>query len=163
MIQIGPMVQNEEKSTTNPDEGMSLFIRRAGQILAVSYPTLALATGFRAVYRLCCKPEITYFLPPALSLVAALCYLVATVGFKYRAKWAWQLSVFVLGFETLMTAVVGTLSFILPDLIGHTVWRWYGIDYGFFPLFQPLLGIAWLFHPQILTTYGIQLTKKRIV
>lgn len=142
---------------TNRENVMSNFIRRAGQILAVSYPTLALATGFRAVYRLCCKPDVVDFLPPILSLVAALCYFLATFGFKYRERWAWWLSVNVLGFETAMTLIIGTLSLTNPELVGRTVWRLFGIDYGFFPLFQPLLGIAWLFHPQIIAAYGISL------
>lgn len=142
------------------ESGMSNFIRRAGQILAVSYPTLALSTGFRAAYQLCCKPEVTDNVPALLSLLAALCYLLATFGFKYRQRWAWRLSVGVLGFETLMTFIIGTISIISPELVGRTVWRWYGIDYGFFPLFQPLLGVAWLFHPQIIAAYGIQLPER---
>lgn len=149
------MIQNQSTSS-NSEPTLSKFIQRAGQILAVSYPTLALATGFRAVYRLCCKPDVVDYLPPILSLIAALCYLLATFGFKYRERWAWRLSVGVLGFETLMTLIVGTLSIISPELVGRTVWRLYGIDYAFFPLFQPLLGIAWLFHPEILKTYKIR-------
>ncbi len=148
---------NENISDENQNNNMSDFIRRAGQILAVSYPTLALATGFRSVYRICCKPDVVDLIPPILSLVAALCYFLATFGFKYRERWAWWLSVNVLGFETLMTFIIGILSIISPELVGRTVWRWFGIDYGFFPLFQPLLGIAWLFHPQIVSTYGINL------
>jgi hypothetical protein len=62
----------------------------------------------------------------------------------------------VLAFETLMTGIVGTLSFLYPDLIGRTVWRHFGADYGFFPLFQPLLGLAWLFRNETLRAYGIR-------
>ncbi|MEM7117145.1 MAG: hypothetical protein AAF614_32225 [Chloroflexota bacterium] len=138
------------------EDGLSGFIRAAGVILAVSYPVLALSTGFRAVYRLFFKEGVTDLLPPALSAIAALCYLLATFGFAYRKKWAWQLSVSVLGFETLMTLVIGTLSFIYPDVIGRTVWRAFGADYGYFPLIQPLLGLAWLVHPITLQTYGIR-------
>lgn len=150
------MIQNQNRPS-NTETGISNFIRRAGQILAISYPTLALATGFRAVYQLCCKPNVVDYLPPTLSLVAAICYLLATFGFKYRERWAWRLSVGVLVFESIMTLIVGTLSIVTPELVGRTVWRLYGIDYGFFPLFQPLLGIAWLFHPDILQAYGIHL------
>lgn len=150
------MIQKQQ-TTPQSEAGLSNFIRRAGQILAVSYPTLALATGFRAVYQLCCKPNVVDYLPPALSLVAAICYLLATFGFKYRKRWAWRLSVGVLVFESVMTLIVGTLSIVSPELVGRTVWRLYGIDYGFFPLFQPLLGIAWLFHPDIVQAYGINL------
>ena len=138
------------------EDGLSGFISAAGVILAVSYPVLALSTGFRAVYRLFFKEGVADLLPPTLSAIAALCYLLATFGFAYRKKWAWQLSVGVLGFETLMTLVIGTLSFIYPDLIGRTVWRAFGADYGYFPLIQPLLGLAWLVHPITLQTYGIR-------
>lgn len=139
-----------------PIDVRSPFIRRAGTILAVSYPVLALSTGFRSVYQLFLKEGVASYTGPALSAVAALCYLTATIGFAYRRRWAWWLSVSVLGFESLMTLVVGTLSIINPELIGSTVWRYFGIDYGFFPLLQPLLGLAWLFHRETLQSYGIR-------
>ncbi|MCA9901434.1 MAG: hypothetical protein H6654_07160 [Ardenticatenaceae bacterium] len=139
-----------------PQDIRSPFIRRAGTILAVSYPVLALSTGFRSVYQLFLKEGVASYTGPALSAVAALCYLTATIGFAYRRRWAWWLSVLVLGFESLMTLIVGTLSIINPELVGSTVWRWFGIDYGFFPLLQPLLGLAWLFHPETLQSYGIR-------
>ncbi|MFT5196299.1 MAG: hypothetical protein ACI9EW_003142 [Cellvibrionaceae bacterium] len=133
------------------------FIQASGVILAVSYPVLALSTGFRAVFRLFFKEGVTDYWPPAMSLIAALSYLIATFGIVYREKWgknAWRLSVGVLGFETLCTLIVGTLSFIEPDLIGNTVWRHFGADYGYFPLFQPLLGLAWLFNKDVRRSYG---------
>lgn len=138
---------------------MSGFIRAAGTILAISYPVLALSTGVRALYQLFFKTGVTNYLGPSLSLVAAVCYLTATIGFTYRRAWAWRLSVGVLGFETLMTFIVGGLSLIYPELIGNTVWRHFGADYGYFPLIQPLLGLAWLFHPQTLQTYKISLRR----
>lgn len=143
-------------SIQEQEDGLSGFIRAAGVILAVSYPVLALSTGFRAVYRLFFKADVVDYLPPTLSAIAALCYLLATFGFAYRKKWAWQLSVGVLGFETLMTLVIGGLSFIYPDEIGRTVWRAFGADYGYFPLIQPLLGLAWLVHPVTLQAYGLR-------
>lgn len=108
------------------------------------------------MYQLFLKEGVASYTGPALSAVAALCYLTATIGFAYRRRWAWWLSVLVLGFESLMTLIVGTLSIINPELVGSTVWRWFGIDYGFFPLLQPLLGLAWLFHPETLQSYGIR-------
>lgn len=139
-----------------PQDVRSPFIRRAGTILAFSYPVLALSTGFRSLYQFFLKEGVESYTGPALSGVAALCYLIATIGFAYRRRWAWWLSVLVLGFESLMTLIVGTLSIINPELIGSTVWRWFGIDYGFFPLVQPLLGLAWLLHPETLQSYGIR-------
>ncbi len=134
---------------------MSGFIQAAGVILAVSYPVLALSTGVRAIYQLFFKPGEVYEVAAILSGIAALCYLTATIGFIVRKRWAWYLSVSVLGFETAMTLVIGTLSFIVPETIGSTVWRHFGADYGFFPLIQPLLGLAWLFHPMTRRVYGI--------
>ena len=55
-----------------------------------------------------------------------------------------------------MTLAVGRLSFVIPDVIGHTVWRHFGEDYGFFPLFQPLLGLVWLLWPMTMEVYGIR-------
>ena len=159
MIKWALMKQSTVETNNSPEipeDVRSPFIRRAGTILAISYPVLALSTGFRSVYQLFLKEGVVSYTGPALSAVAALCYLTATIGFTYRRRWAWWLSVSVLGFETLMTLIVGTLSLINPELIGSTVWRLFGIDYGFFPLLQPLLGLAWLFHPETLQSYGIR-------
>jgi len=147
--------QTEETAVAR--NGLSGFISAAGVILAVSYPVLALSTGVRALYQLFLKEGVTNYLPVYLSAVAAVCYLLATVGFAVRRRWAWKLSVGVLAFESLMTLLIGTLSFIVPEVIGSTVWRHFGADYGFFPLVQPLLGLAWLFHPETLRVYEINL------
>jgi hypothetical protein len=153
--------KNTSNTTDNStsENGLSGFIQAAGTILAVSYPVLALSTGFRAVYQLVLLSSGARtgpFVPSLLSALAALSYLIATIGFTIRKKWAWRLSVGVLGFETTMTLLIGTLGFIYPNLIGRTVWRAYGADYGFFPLIQPILGLAWLLHPATLETYGIR-------
>ena len=128
----------------------------AGYVLAVSYPILALSTGVRAIYQLFFKADVVNYVPVYLSALAALCYLTATIGFAYRRRWSWWLSVGALGFETAMTLIVGTLSFTHPDLIGSTVWRHFGEDYGYFPLFQPLLGLIWLFWPLTMENYGVR-------
>lgn len=145
-------------ATQQPDvsqNALSGFIRAAGVILAISYPVLALSTGARALYQLFLKEDVTNFLPPLLSGVAALCYLIATVGFIVRRRWAWRLSVSMLVFELIMVLLVGTLSYIIPDTIGRTVWAHFGADYGFFPLIQPILGLAWLFHRETRTAYEL--------
>lgn len=163
MTESDPINKNNQTETAVKN-GMSGFISAAGVILAVSYPVLALSTGVRAMYQLFVKEGVTNYLPVYLSAVAATCYLLATVGFAVRRRWAWKLSVGVLMFESLLTLVVGSLSFIIPAVIGSTVWRHFGADYGFFPLIQPLLGLAWLFHPETLRLYDIQLPwRKRTV
>ena len=54
-----------------------------------------------------------------------------------------------------MTLLVGFWSFLDPSAVGSTVWRHFGADYGYFPLFQPLLGLIWLFWPETMREYGI--------
>jgi hypothetical protein len=127
------------------------IVLTSGIILAISYPLLALSTGVRALY----QSYSIGGLGPALSGVAALCYLTATIGFAKRKRWAWQLSLAVLGFETAMTLLIGTLSFLYPELIGRTVWRHFGADYGYFPLFQPIIGLIWLVWPETRRAYGL--------
>ncbi|MFL7839258.1 MAG: hypothetical protein ACK2U0_02685 [Candidatus Promineifilaceae bacterium] len=135
---------------------LSGFIRAAGVILGLSYPVLAISTGFRALYQLFFKEGVTNYLAPALTAVAALLYLIATIGFAVHKKWAWRISVVALSLEMILVLLVGTLSILYPDVIGRTVWRYYGIDYGFFPLIQPILGLLWLFNSQTLAAYGIK-------
>ncbi len=153
------------------------FIVAAGVILAVSYPILAISTGFRAAFQLLEREPSN---SPWLSLLAALCYTLATIGFAkqprankpaqtkpartplgrwYRAltpQSAWRISVYVLAFETVLTIVIGTMSFVAPDVFGRNVWEFFGRDYGYFPLIQPLLGIAWLFNSNTLRNYRIR-------
>jgi len=152
-------IEPTEPALENSDESSKLsdFTYAAGVILGLSYPLLAFSTGGRATYQLLFKAEIGNYLATGLSTTATLCYLLATIGFFKRQKWAWWLSVGVLGFETTLTFLVGTLSFIIPEVIGRTVWRHFGVDYGFFPLFQPLVGLFWLLSPDTLKAYGITL------
>lgn len=106
----------------------------AGYILAISYPVLALSTSVHTLYQLFLKAGVTDYMPPLMSGVAALCYLLATTGFAYRRKWAWWLSVAVLGLETGLTLIVGTWSYVNPALVGSTVWR----HFGAVPLLPPV-------------------------
>lgn len=137
------------------DSGSTELVTVLGYILTVSYPLLAVSTGVRAVFQLFLKDGVVNYLAPTLSLAAAICYLTATIGFAYRRRAAWRLSVGVLLFETALTLVVGSLSLIIPEAIGRTVWRHFGADYGYFPLFQPAIGLVWLFWPSIRQQYGL--------
>lgn len=146
----------ERQKTTQEDKELSTFASVAGGILGVSYPVLALSTGARAAYQLFFKEGVADYLPPTLTGIAALLYLVATVGFTRRRRWAWRISVVALSVETFFTFVVGTLSLINYELVGHNAWSYFGLDYAFFPLVQPLLGLAWLLHPSTLRAYKIR-------
>lgn len=138
-----------------PESFYASLVSAAGYILAVSYPVLALSTGARAIYQLFFKAGVTYHWPAIMSGIAALSYLVAAIGFAYRRRWSWWLSVGALGFETTMTLLVGVMSYVEPDMVGRTVWRHFGEDYGYFPFFQPIIGLIWLFWPATREAYGI--------
>jgi hypothetical protein len=141
--------------TTVSQNALSGFIRAAGVILAVSYPVLALSAGVRSLYQLFLKEGGVNYVAAVLSGVAAVCFLLASIGFIVRRRWAWRLSVSMLAFELAMVLLVGTLSLLAPEVIGRTVWGRFGADYGYFPLIQPLLGLAWLFHRETRQVYGI--------
>lgn len=127
----------------------------AGYVLGVSYPVLALSTGVRGIYQLFFKAAPVTDLGPALSILAAACYLAASLGFVVRRRWAWHVGVGLLAFELAGAIVVGALSLAVPATIGHTAWGRFGADYGFFPLFQPVLGLIWLFWPPTMRRYGV--------
>lgn len=148
--------QETAQEDVQEEEELSTFASVAGGVLGVSYPVLALSTGARAAYQLFLKEGVTDYVPPLLTAVAALLYLVATVGFTRRRRWAWRVSVAALSVETFFTLVVGTISLINYDLVGHNAWTYFGMDYAFFPLVQPLLGLAWLLHPTTLRAYKIR-------
>jgi len=146
----------QTQNSAQEEKDLSTFASVAGGILGVSYPVLAISTGARAAYQLFFKEGVTDYVPPILTGVAALLYLTATVGFARRSRWAWRVSVAALSVETLFTLVVGTLSLVNYDLVGHNAWSYFGMDYAFFPLVQPLLGLAWLLHPRTLRAYKIR-------
>lgn len=152
---VEPHSHGEGGGSPHEDQSLSGFASIAGGVLAISYPVLAISTGARAGYQLLLKEGVTSYVGPALTAVAALLYLVATVGFARRQKWAWKVSVGALALETLFSIVVGSLSFVIPEVIGGTAWRHFGIDYAFFPLIQPILGLVWLLHPLTRRAYGI--------
>lgn len=136
-------------------QNLSTFISVAGTILGISYPVLAISSLARSGYQLFLKEGVTNYLGPALTGVAAILYIIAAIGFARRNKRTWQISAGALALETALTLIVGTLSLIIPDVIGGTVWRLYGIDYAFFPLIQPILGLIWLTRPEVMQAFGV--------
>ena len=132
------------------------LISPVGHVLAFFYPLLAISTGARAIYQLFFKQGVTNYLPVYLTAIAAVIYLVASIGFAYRRRWTWWLSVILLAIEALFAITVGVLSLTQPEVIGHTVWSRFGADYGFLPLLLPLFGLIWLLWPQTMEAYSIR-------
>lgn len=145
----------QTSSTDQTTNNLSQVVATFGYIIAVSYPLLALSTGVRAVYQIFVRTDITNKLGPTLTALAAVIYVVAAIGFIVRKKWAWQLSVGALALEMIGVLIVGTLSFATPLLFEHTSWRYFGMDYGFFPVLQPIIGLVWLWWPETRRVYGI--------
>ena len=130
---------------TDPGAG-----RGPGRVLVAIYGLFALAAGARAGVQL----AIQYAEAPlayVLSAVAALIYLLATIGLARGGQGGRRLATVACSIELLGVLTVGTLSLIdraaFPDA---TVWSVYGKGYGFIPAALPVLGLLWLRHEAML-------------
>ena len=137
-----------------PQERKARAISLIGYILGISYPLLALSTGARGLYQLFLRDDLAR-LGPALSMLTAVLYLVAAVGFFKRTPRWWRIAVAALAAETVLVLAVGALTFIMPDLVGSTAWRHFGQYYGYFPLIQPLLGLIYLLWKPTRAAFGV--------
>lgn len=123
-----------------------------GRVLVVVYAIMALAaTGrsFVQIAREFDEAPVAY----ALSAVAAVVYIVATLALVFSRSELWYRIAWVaIGFELVGVLVVGTLSFLAPEIFGHpSVWSYFGgigpngyIGYVYVPLVLPFLGLWWL-------------------
>ena len=124
--------------------------RGPGRVLVALYGLFALAAGARAGVQL----AIQYSEAPlayVLSAVAALIYLLATIGLARGGRGGRRLATVACSVELAGVLTVGTLSLIdraaFPDA---TVWSVYGKGYGFVPAVLPVLGLLWLRHEAML-------------
>ncbi len=117
-------------------------------MLVASYAVFAVAAGARSVVQITTRFDEAP-LAYALSLVAAVIYLVATLALRRTSERARRVAIAAVGIEAVGVVVVGTLSLVreewFPD---QTVWSGFGIGYVFFPLVLPFVGLWWLLrHP----------------
>jgi cytochrome bd-type quinol oxidase subunit 2 len=117
-----------------------------GRVLVAVYAVFALAAGARAAVQLATKfseAPVAYL----LSALAAVVYVVATVGLARGRRGGRRTAVVACSVELAGVLVVGTLSLLdraaFPD---ETVWSAFGRGYGFVPLVLPVLGLLWLRH-----------------
>ncbi len=117
-----------------------------GRVLIFVYAVFAVAATGRSTYQLLTAAGDAPF-PYALSALAALVYIAATLGLA-RAGERWRRVAWAAcGTELVGVLVVGTLSVFDGDLFpDDTVWSAYGAGYGWFPLVLPFAGLAWLWH-----------------
>lgn len=117
-----------------------------GRVLIAFYAIFALAATGRSSVQLATKAGEAP-VPYALSAVAAVVYVAATLGLA-RAGDRWRHVAWVAcGTELAGVLVVGALSVVesgwFPD---DTVWSRFGSGYGYLPLVLPFAGLAWLRH-----------------
>lgn len=115
-----------------------------GRVLIAVYAILALAaTGrsFVQIVRDFDEAPLAY----ALSAVAAIVYVIATIALARRgAVWA-RVALVTILFELAGVLVVGTLSLTHPELFAHdSVWSHFGSGYVFVPAVLPVVGLWWL-------------------
>ena len=112
-----------------------------GRVLIAVYAIFALSATARSGVQLATKfgdAPLAYL----LSAVAAVIYIVATVGLIRGATMIVAISCTV---ELIGVLTIGTLSLLdraaFPDA---TVWSVYGQGYGFVPVVLPILGLLWI-------------------
>jgi len=114
-----------------------------GRLVVAVYAVLAIAATFRSgvqILRDFDAAPLAY----ALSGVAAVVYVLATVALAQGGRWrpvAWV----AVGTELVGVVVVGALSLTRADLFPDaTVWSGFGQGYGYVPAVLPLVGLWWL-------------------
>ncbi len=116
----------------------------AGKVLVALYATFAVAATSRAGYQLSAKGDEAP-LAYGLSAIAAVVYVLATVGLAVDRAWARRLAWVAVGTEAVGVLVVGTYSLLRPqDFPESTVWSDYGLGYLLIPLVLPFVGLWWL-------------------
>ncbi|GAB3306830.1 hypothetical protein GCM10027451_14520 [Geodermatophilus aquaeductus] len=117
-----------------------------GRVLVAVYAVFALAAGARAAVQLATRFDeapVAYL----LSALAAVVYVVATVGLARGGRGGRRTALVACSVELAGVLVVGTLSLLDPAAFpDETVWSAFGRGYGFVPLVLPVLGLLWLRH-----------------
>ncbi|MDI1459629.1 hypothetical protein QEZ54_01480 [Catellatospora sp. KI3] len=118
--------------------------RGLGRVLVFVYGLFAVAATSRASVQIATKfteAPVSYL----LSAVAAVIYIVATVGLVRGGTHGRRLALACCSVELLGVLAVGTLSVLAPqDFPDQTVWSGFGEGYGYLPLVLPVLGLLWL-------------------
>lgn len=117
-----------------------------GRVLVIVYAIMALAATGRSLVQIVedfAAAPVAY----SLSAFSAAVYIVATVALVRAGSPGWYAVAWVaICIELAGVLVVGTLSFVVPELFAHdaTVWSGYGYGYFWVPLVLPVLGLWWL-------------------
>lgn len=120
--------------------------RGPGRALIAVYLLFTIAASARAGYQIATRfheAPLAYL----LSALAAVIYLVATIGLARDTRGGWRTAVTCCAVELAGVVTVGTVSLIAPELFpDDSVWSGFGRGYGYVPLVLPVLGLLWLRH-----------------
>jgi cytochrome bd-type quinol oxidase subunit 2 len=131
------------EASTRPGTGRSTN-RGPGRLLVAVYLLFAIAATCRAGLQLATRFDeapLAYL----LSGLAAVIYIVATVGLARGGSGGRRTALVCCTIELVGVLAVGTLSVVDPALFpDDTVWSGFGSGYGYVPLVLPVLGLVWL-------------------
>jgi hypothetical protein len=115
-----------------------------GRVLVAVYGLLALAATGRSILQIAEYYErapVSYL----LSALAAVIYIVATVGLARGDRASVRVARIALTVELVGVLVVGAVSYAVPSAFpDKTVWSHFGSGYGFVPLLLPIVGLWWI-------------------
>ncbi|GLU47593.1 hypothetical protein [Nocardiopsis ansamitocini] len=115
-----------------------------GRLLVAVYALFAVAATGRSTVQILTKFDEAP-LAYTLSAVAAVIYIVATIGIARAGRASYWVAVACCAVEFAGVVGVGTLTLLIPEAFPHdTVWSAFGKGYGFVPLVLPVLGLLWL-------------------
>jgi hypothetical protein len=118
--------------------------RGPGRLLVAVYGLLALAATGRSILQISeyfDRAPVSY----VLSALAAVIYIVATVGLARGDRGSVRVAAVALTIELIGVLVVGAISYAAPEAFpDKTVWSHFGQGYGFVPLILPIVGLAWI-------------------
>ena len=128
-----------------PDPGPDLHTGQGpGRLIVALYGLLALAATGRSVLQI-----VEYFdrapVSYLLSALAALIYIVATIGLARGDRTSVRIASVAIVVELVGVLVVGAISYTAPEAFpDKTVWSHFGQGYGYVPLILPVLGLLWI-------------------
>lgn len=115
-----------------------------GRLLITVYAVFALAASARSAVQLATRFDeapLAYL----LSALAAVVYVLATVGLARGTPTFRTVATISCTFELVGVLAVGTASLVVPQAFPDaTVWSVFGQGYGFVPLVLPVLGLLWI-------------------
>ncbi|WP_072804869.1 hypothetical protein [Rhodococcoides yunnanense] len=115
-----------------------------GRFLIAVYAVFAVAATSRSVVQLTTRFDVA---PIAyiLSALAAVVYIVATVGLARATETSRRVVTVSCVIELVGVLAIGALSYIQPgDFPDATVWSHFGQGYVFIPVILPIAGLWWL-------------------